>query len=561
MPKYGGFLYGASDYSAPLARIWINGTERTDDVPLASVRVEQTVSNRVISASFTVLDGSTFGLAEHQEVLITAADQNTRYFNGQIHSFTETEIAGVMDYAVECVDWSWDLEHPEDLHDDTHAAENDSAIIATAMATCCPDIEASTYVETVYGSVTNLEFKHVTAREVLDKLAEMAGAYWYVDFGPGPDPQKAYLHYFDAATNNAPFDLSDSPDNVSTFGFEELKEVQGPCEANRVVVIGGGDIEVVRTSGAEGDYGRWITGKLVDSDIRTEAQANTYGDNWLAEKAANPTWQCIVRKAGLMVGQTINLTDSSRGLNENVEIQRLTMKLIGAGQAEWEVEMGKFIPRLPDLIAEASRGGGGGGKKQEEEEIEWEDFEDDDYLPHVHTYDKTDTPTASGGSSHTHGFSGTTAGGSSHSHTLSGNTGTESTHSHGVSGDTGGGSSHSHSVNVHGSTTSSDCHDHSGTTSSNGDPAHTHTITVGGYTHDHSYTEVSTPTGSENIHAHAFATITTSDGGHSHSLSSGGVSGESGHTHGYSGTTASGGGSHTHSLTYTETNTSTRVIP
>ena len=33
MPKYGAFLYGATgaDYTAPLARIWINGTERTLD--------------------------------------------------------------------------------------------------------------------------------------------------------------------------------------------------------------------------------------------------------------------------------------------------------------------------------------------------------------------------------------------------------------------------------------------------------------------------------------------------------------------------------------------------
>ncbi|HUT58795.1 MAG TPA: hypothetical protein VNA25_13190, partial [Phycisphaerae bacterium] len=457
------------------AKVNINSNDRTSYVPLASINISEVVGNRTSTASFEVLDGGALGLARYQSVIITDWSGDTRHFAGYIHEVTERQVASKLHYHVECVDYSWDLEHPEDLINTTYTAQDDSAIIAAMMAACCPDIEASTHVETVYAGIPNLEFKYATPREILDKLAAMAGAYWYVDYGPGPGAQIAYLHYFDAATNDAPFDLSDTPDDVTTFGFEKLEEIIAVAEANKVIVVGYNEMAVTRTHGAEGDYGRWITTTLVDSDIRTEAQANAYGDNLLAQMAANPTYRCITREPGLRCGQTITLTDASRGISGNYEIQRLTTRLHGAGTARFEVEMGKFIPRLPELITEAWRSGGsgGGGKPIDD----WEPFDPDDFTLHVHEYDKTDTPTSVESDDHSHYYYSSNAN-QTHTHTLT--TGNQSAgHTHDVSGTTNAQSaSHTHDVSGTTGTQSGDHAHASGSLAAANESAHTHTITV-----------------------------------------------------------------------------------
>ena len=545
-------------------KITVGGVDVTAYIPIETVSIDNVETNRITSAFFKVMDGGALGMSELDEVIISNPPGTIRWFAGYIHEMPEQSVGPFLDYDVTCVDYAWDLEHPEDLITATYTAQNDSTIISAIMAVACPDIDATTYVETVYAAIPSLEFKQATPREIIEKLAQISGAMWYIDTGPGPGVQKAYLHYFDDATYDAPYNLSDDPDETMTYSYEELVQIKTAPEANRVIVKGANDITVTRTLGLEGDYGRWLTAKLVDTDITTEAQAQVYGDNYLARAAANPTYTCTTRREGLRAGQSIDLTNAARSLAAVVlQVRRVTTTFLGAAFATYKLELGKYIPRLADLLSKDQGGGGGGGVVPEDE---WEDWELDDYLKHFHDVEGN----TSSESSHTHGLSGSTGSESSHTHGVGSlAAGGEATHTHGAGSlATGAGSSHTHtydkaaivtgvgSSHGHSITTSSANTDTANTTHAHslgamccivgdalsGEYQHSHTVTTPGTTtgaegrgHYHAYDRSPASTGTEATHTHGMGSLSTDTGG------------EASHTHTVSGSTGAGS-SHSHSL-------------
>jgi len=296
--------------------------------------------------------GGAMGLAELQEVIISSLDGGTRYFAGYIQ--TKEEIEGQagydLDYEIECVDYSWDLEHPEALVDGTYTSKSDQWIIQNAVAACIPDIDCTTYVEEVKADTVSREYVQQKPWAVLDDLAALAGAEWYVDYGPGPGAQNAYLHYFDAGTNVAPFSLSDSPDLAASFPYKGLHEITEAPQANKVLVIGAGTVTATRTRGAEEDYGRWIVDVLKDNNITTTAQAEERGDAFLLAAAAAPSYTLTTRRPGLRSGQDVTLVNAVRSIDAAFEIKKVTTKFIGGGHASFAVEMGKYISSLSDLF-------------------------------------------------------------------------------------------------------------------------------------------------------------------------------------------------------------------
>jgi hypothetical protein len=159
-------------------------------------------------------------------------------------------------------------------------------------------------------------------------------------------------------------------------------------------VVVGDEVTVTRTTGAEEDYGRWIIAKVSDKNIATVAQANEVGDNFLAEQASQDTLACTVRQPGLRAGQSVTFVNAARSLNGAYEIKRVTILFEGGAYAVWKIEMGKYIPTLPELIADMEQGGTSGGnqgRNELEELIKIEQGEldtlDGEVTTHIANYD------------------------------------------------------------------------------------------------------------------------------------------------------------------------------
>lgn len=242
----------------------------------------------------------------------------------------------------------------------------DALMLADWGPVVAPAFDWTTNVATVDSSV-DVEFDRATPLDALRKIAEQAGARWWVGFGPGSGGKTADVYYVDEFSGQAPFDIDvDNPDYVATFPpTDDGLKVLNKRAPNRVIVHYADGGKVTRTVGAEGDYGRWYTTSLNAPNISVQADAEAYGDEWLAKYGPNPTYKFSVREPGLRAGQQIDITDSRRSLSsQSVVIQRVEHRFLGGGYWKTDVTAGRYAPTSPMKKLAQRLGGGGGGGSQ-----------------------------------------------------------------------------------------------------------------------------------------------------------------------------------------------------
>jgi len=369
-------------------KIKIDGNDRTASIDHETVVITDSLGKAVDTARFFLKNGGGMSLAQAQVVIISNVAEDVRYFGGVITRMTVTERGPFLDYAIECDDFSWYLEHPSDLYTVMHVGDSDQTIIQAAMANA-PEIDATASVEEIEADTVYNNFIRETPRRILEYMADLSGGDWYVDWGPGTGGKTADLHYFDAATNTAPYALSDvvADPPADPYPYDKFMRVWDAPDANRVIVAGKNALAVAtRTIGAEGDYGRWLTTKLVDDTILTAAQAQAKGDQLLANLVEASTYTCEVKEPGLRSGMTIDVTNGRHSLSaEAFMITRVETRFVGpAGHAIFSLEMGKLQHSLTDILA-----------------VKKNLVEDDQYVPkHVGTFEQIDADDGSRGTQH-----------------------------------------------------------------------------------------------------------------------------------------------------------------
>ncbi len=244
-------------------KIRIDGVDRTANVVGKRVTIEDVLGNEYVKASLPIDTGAGLGLAGIQEVVISNSGETVRYFGGVIVSPKDIEVHQTwLKYVIAAYDFSWYLDHPRVLVDAEYTGQSDQAIIQHFMATSCPNIEVSTYVDEALSVIDYIKFDKEMPRKALERLKKMAGADFYVDFGPTGGSESAYLHYFAVArqsivggkwtvgasvvggpdyiggVNVPPFDLSDSPDGVTSIAYQGLQRIEQVPRTNRVTVVG-----------------------------------------------------------------------------------------------------------------------------------------------------------------------------------------------------------------------------------------------------------------------------------------------------------------------------------
>jgi hypothetical protein len=92
-------------------------------------------------------------------------------------------------------------------------ANTEKEILTALFAAYCPTITVDAHVIT--GNLTSIAFTNSSLRRAIDELAAVEGRKWYVD-------SDKRLHYFASTGETAPFGLSDSPNDTTTFGYADF---------------------------------------------------------------------------------------------------------------------------------------------------------------------------------------------------------------------------------------------------------------------------------------------------------------------------------------------------
>lgn len=234
----------------------------------------------------------------------------------------------------------------------TYTSELDSDIIADLFSTYLTEISTSA-VDSV-GTVATITFDNISLRQAMEQICNLTGAQFYVD------TQKV-LQYHSPSATAAPFGISDTPDNVTTFNplYQPTYLLDFSNGANRVKVIGAlgsGGTPLTSTRNdttSQGLYG--IKSRvIVDRNITTSGQADARGDIELARYATpiqSGTFATYLD--GLAIGQLIPVTLNSLNVSGSFLISKVTRTYPSTTDCKYVVEFGPYQPDLARALRKA----------------------------------------------------------------------------------------------------------------------------------------------------------------------------------------------------------------
>lgn len=207
----------------------IEAVDKTSSMRKESLRIESVITRRIDTCHFT-LEGTHTLTEGSDEIIISNTGETIRYFAGFITKIAR-DIEGITKlFHCTCQDYTILLDRV--LVNEVYTDKTDAYILNDLFTKYLPEINATTYVAT--GKTHDrILFNRITLRQAIDMLSTDSGLDWYVDYNKN-------LRYFTKETFLAPFDISNDPDEVTTYPCSRLKYTRNATKIiNRVIVIGG----------------------------------------------------------------------------------------------------------------------------------------------------------------------------------------------------------------------------------------------------------------------------------------------------------------------------------
>jgi len=357
-------------------KIIMNGQDVTDSCLLSAKRIAYDTSKRITTAQITVMGqalasaGARFDAA-HYDVDVFAVSLNdmyevqildgrdgvTKLFDGQIHAMTMQQSDAKqfsLFYQCELNDWAawldrsvcWDASFLIPM------PTSDKILIEKLLGHFCPKIHAVDIAEIV-PVIQKFDWLTKTCRQVLDDLSSLSMGSWRVDFD-------ANLHYqLASAAPAAPFNLSTSPDYVSTFpvkvdGYRHdftnpvnHAYVRGTQDPTTGVTIAADYADPVSIQ----TYGEYATGVVDDQivtgwDAALKAKSIVLTNAYPIESGNFTIWG----KDGLACGMQIHIQEENIGINGDYIIRALTMQWIDQSAVVYTAQFGAAQPDLETIL-------------------------------------------------------------------------------------------------------------------------------------------------------------------------------------------------------------------
>jgi len=205
----------------------------TGERGLPGMTIVQEMGKAYDVLTLPVFNALSLGLGPWDEVIVSNTAETVRYFAGRLLNYRDMEFGPALDQIWTAADYT--VEMGKSLITKSWEGQTDAQILADIRTYADPDLTAfdfSTYV-TSQGTAPSFVAPKISDREALDKLAEMMGADWYIDYDKK-------LHWYAVSAADAPFSFSDAPNYATTFPYSGLqREGDGAGIVNRVTVMGG----------------------------------------------------------------------------------------------------------------------------------------------------------------------------------------------------------------------------------------------------------------------------------------------------------------------------------
>jgi hypothetical protein len=356
--------------------IWLNGSEVTSSCLLASTRIAYDSTRRITTASISIMgqalntaisaydsahydaDRYSVQLRELYEVIILdGRDGTTKLFDGQIYAMTlkQSDTPGFpLFYDCELSDWAAWLDRSVcwDTSFSVPMPTSDQTLITSLLGHFCPKITLASIAQIV-PTIQSYDWATKTCRQVLDDMCALSQGTWRVDFDG-----KLYYALASAAPA-APFNLSTSPDNATTFparidGYKQ--DFTNPV--NHCYVRGGPDQSTgVTITASYSDpvsiqqYGDYAMG-IVDTQIVTGWDASLKAKSTVLQYAYPiETGSFVIwGPDGLQVGMKIHITEENLGIDGDYTIRALTMQWVDAYTVEYTGQFGALQPDLETIL-------------------------------------------------------------------------------------------------------------------------------------------------------------------------------------------------------------------
>jgi hypothetical protein len=354
--------------------VLLDGVDVTPRTMLSATRIGSDSSRRVTTATVNVLwtgpnEGAVYDQAVYDTdcyaftisdlakvTILDARDGVTKLFEGNVSSLSlkQSDLANPnqLYYECSCNDYAIWLDRAVCNKEFTVLFPcSDAVLIQSLIGQFCTRIHAGANVVPLIPALTGYDYDGKTCRQVLDDLIGLSAGDWHVDFN-------GELFYGAIASAPlAPFDLSTSPDGVSSFPVRVdgwTRDFTNPI--NHCIVRGGllpsgvymeATAQDLQSMAAYGDMQVLIIDdQLTDAGLAAlRAQSTVLQYAYPAEQGNFTIW-----KDGLKLGQKVNLTEETLAVDGQYVIRSLTWQWLDAERVQYTATCGASRPDLESFL-------------------------------------------------------------------------------------------------------------------------------------------------------------------------------------------------------------------
>ena len=211
--------------------IKIDTVDKSSIIEFGSIKKTDVLNQKTDTLSFDIIyhSAQTFRPGTNSDVEMY--DGATKIFGGVIHNVAKQRVSSNrVKYKVRCKDYSYDLNRQ--LVNEGYEAETVADIIDDILTNFSDGSFTTTNVICIL-EITKVAFDRITITEAIQKLADLTGYSWYIDYDKD-------IHFFEKNTELAPFNISDGDGNYVTNGLAVSNDMS---QIKNRVFIKGGEIE------------------------------------------------------------------------------------------------------------------------------------------------------------------------------------------------------------------------------------------------------------------------------------------------------------------------------
>lgn len=255
---------------------------------------------------------------------------------------------------IACQDYTYLLETAIITTAVEYTGQTDQFVIQALFAAYFPEINTS--LVAVVETLASVRFVDVSLAEALRQISQLTGAVWYLT-------PTQYLRYFAAGTQNASFELSDTPNNVTVFPYLRNPSYQNDFSnaCNSATVLGAlkddgtsytGQYFSIPSQSLYGTYSRTVVDRNIQSDgeaaLRAEQEVVLY---------AYPQASGVItfNHDGLLVGQSVIITCVSQGMSGYYVTRSLRIQQITNTRTHYTAQVGAYRPDIVWQLREIAR--------------------------------------------------------------------------------------------------------------------------------------------------------------------------------------------------------------